>query len=254
MSAFNHPSTPEKLWHYSVLSSTNAQAKTLLQEGAAPPFWVISDQQTAGRGRHGRNWVSEPGNFFVTVVKRFSAAPHALTGISLVTAVAVKEAIETATSADLQLTLKWPNDILINNAKVGGILIESQQAPPQAPTNQHPTDLIIGVGVNLTSHPKLAEKEATNLQEMGFALPPTTLRDTLELSLNKWLSVWNSGAGQGAIVRTWQQQAAPLGTPLTVKAGATLHQGKYAGLDAQGSLKLMLENNQIETISAGEVL
>ena len=254
MSSLNQHSTSEKLWHHSVLSSTNTQAKTLLQDGAEPPFWVMSDQQTAGRGRQGRHWVSEPGNLFTTVVKRFRKEAHTLTAISLVTALAVKEAIESVTSTELELTLKWPNDILIKSAKVSGILIESQKTLAPLQTNQHGTDLIIGIGVNLISHPNLADKETTNLKEVGFSVMPMVLRDALEINLNKWLTIWNNGAAQAAIIEAWQRQAAPLGTPLTVKTGTTLHQGKYAGLDAQGSLKLILENNQIETITGGEVL
>ena len=254
MSETNHPPLPEKIWHHAILGSTNTQAKALLQEGERPPFWVMAEQQTAGRGRKGRHWVSEPGNLFITVVKRFEEEANTLTSMSLVTALAVKEAIESATSPELKVTLKWPNDILLNDAKISGILIESHKACLPQATTSPATDLIIGVGVNLISHPNLVGKKAGNLKEAGFEVTPTILRDAIEISLNKWLSIWNKGEGQAAIIQAWQQQAMPLGTPLSIKAGATIHKGKFGGLDAQGCLKLILENNKIETITAGEVL
>ena len=246
--------SPVEIWRYDSLDSTNTQAKTLLKEGQTPPFWVIADQQTAGRGRQGRSWISEPGNLYTSCTRRFEKDAGTLSTAALVTALAVKDAILETSGPIEGLILKWPNDVLIGPAKLAGILIEAQSVPTPSPIGEPSTDLIIGIGVNIAACPKIDGRQTTSLAARGVDTTPSQLHTALMTSMDHWLAIWQEGQNTKTIIEAWQQHAAPEGTQLTVKSGQTTYKGKFAGLNEAGNLKLTLENNERATITAGEVL
>src|SRR5690606_16693662 len=111
-----------RLAHFDVLDSTNAEALRLARAGEAGPLWVVASRQLAGRGRSGRNWVSDPGNVFATLLLVGPSQPVHAPELSLVTALAVADAIgERAPALTGQIRLKWPNDVLIAGRKAAGI-------------------------------------------------------------------------------------------------------------------------------------
>jgi len=133
------------------LPSTNLEATTLGESGVEHGTVVIADRQTAGRGRLGRTWFSPGGtNVYCSLVLRASLPSNRLSDwlswLPLITALAAAEAIESVTSASI--SLKWPNDLLLSDRKVGGILCESVQASPSGPFQ------IVGVGINVNTKPE----------------------------------------------------------------------------------------------------
>ena len=239
----------EKILHFPKLNSTNSHAKQLLEEGQTVPFWVLADEQTQGRGRQGRDWVSVKGNLFTTTVRRVRAQPAKLPALSLLTGVALYEAIDELARGSVFLSLKWPNDILSNQAKLGGILIETQ---PTGIIDQ--TDLIIGIGVNITSNPALANKDTICLASLGVTSSRDQLFEALVVHFNAWLERWDHGRNNADIIGAWLQKAHPIGTPLTVQSGPKQVQGTFGGLNEQGALLLKLDNNEIKTITGGELV
>ena len=241
--------TDEKILHFPKLNSTNSHAKQLLEEDQALPFWVVADEQTQGRGRMGRDWVSVKGNLFTTTVRRVRAKPAKLSALSLLTGVALYEAIDGIANGSVALSLKWPNDILSNHAKLGGILIETQ---PTDTIDQ--TDLIIGIGVNITSNPALENKDTVCLASLGVSTSRDRLFEALAGHFITWLERWDHGKNNADIIAAWLEKAHPLGTVLTVQSGPKQVKGRFMGLNEQGALLLKLDNNEMKTITGGELL
>lgn len=231
------------------LASTNQQANDLLKNGQTPPFWVLADEQTAGRGRHGRQWQSANGNLYTTTGRHFSLEAGALSSLSLVTGVALYDAITNSATRPLNLTLKWPNDLLSGEAKLGGILIESQKS--QQATGY---DLAIGIGLNISAHPSLIERKTSSLSALGHNGTRDQIFNELTKSFDNWLNIWNKGEGLAAILDAWLKRAAPLNTAISVRLGDKRLEGRFAGLDKSGALLLKREDDSLKIITGGEVL
>ncbi len=245
----NSLSSAEKIKHYQTLDSTNAKAWDLIEEGMSPPFWVVADNQTNGRGRHGREWLSAPGNLTVSTALGYAVSSGKLATLSLVTGLAVIEAIEQQAQRRLNLSLKWPNDIIAGGAKVGGILIEAEgQGREKIKT------AIVGIGINIESHPNLENRKTASLTEIGVSTTRDALFAELQQALSNWLTLWDEGKNLKEIIQNWQARATPIGTTMTVKTGPNRIEGKFWGLDDQGALNLMLPDNSIKTITGGELL
>lgn len=254
MNEYNGPLDPQtgetiKIHKFMTLASTNLEAGKWFQQGQSSPFWIVADEQSAGRGRQGRIWQSEAGNLFTTTGRRFQCDPANLASLSLVTGIALYDAIMATTATPLNLTLKWPNDLLCNNAKLGGILIESQKS-----STLSGYDIAIGIGVNIKAHPVVKDRETISLSALGANVTRDAVLNALTEKFETWLSVWAEGAGLNRIITAWSKRAAPLNTPISVKLGHSKIEGRYAGLDETGALKLKLEDNSLKLITGGEVL
>src|SRR5229473_1465511 len=117
----------ERLVTHEVLGWTNAEALNLARQGERGPLWVAAGRQTAGRGRRGRAWISEPGNLYVSLLLTGPAPNEHWPQLSFVAALAIHDAIvEVAADLRPQLAIKWPNDLLHAGGKLAGILIEGQ--------------------------------------------------------------------------------------------------------------------------------
>lgn len=238
-----------KIEHFESLSSTNEYTKQCLENGASCPFWIVSDEQTSGRGRQGRDWVSIKGNLYTSTAQLIKANGSTLSGLSLVTALAVYEAIQQTSSAPLELTLKWPNDILIKEAKLGGILIENVSEP-----NAQVSEVVIGVGINIQSSPVVEGRDTTCLADQQSFVKRDDLLNALIEALDMWLKRWDNGNNFTEIKNAWCERAATIGAPLSVRVGQERLTGKFAGLDEKGALKLELEDKTIKLITGGEII
>ncbi len=236
-------------WYESV-SSTLDEARRLYVAGSTPPFWVIADEQSAGRGRNGRSWQSTPGNLFATLLTRLEVPPSAAAQLSFVTALAASDVIASlAPNRAHTLRLKWPNDVLLGDAKVAGILLESWQPDPNSPS----LCILIGVGINLCDSPRHPVRATTDL---GLGNSRESIEGafrSLAGSLDRWMEIWDAGRGFDAIRSAWLARARPISTPVTVKLNKQMIQGTFQGLDKSGALLLQKDDNSIITISAGDV-
>ncbi|RZF64903.1 biotin--[acetyl-CoA-carboxylase] ligase [Sphingomonas populi] len=222
--------------------STNADMLDLARSGASEGLWLRAERQTGGRGRQGRTWVSPPGNLYTSTLVRLRPTDPEAASLALVAAVALEEAVRAHLGDAVVAMLKWPNDLLLDGAKLSGILLERAGDA-----------VVIGIGVNLAHHPHDLDRAATSLAAHGAIVDPAAFQETLADAFARWLGVWR---GQGlAPVRTrWLERAHSPGTPLTARLpdGSALD-GLFDGLDASGALVLRLADGGRRVIHAGDI-
>jgi BirA family biotin operon repressor/biotin-[acetyl-CoA-carboxylase] ligase len=228
--------------------STNADALARAAAGERGPLWIAAGRQTGGRGRRGRVWASEPGNLYATLLLWEAAPPAALPGICFVAALAVHDAILDAAHglAPAQLTLKWPNDVLLDGRKIVGILVEGVSH-----AGRHAA--AIGIGVNCLHHPESTEYPATSLASAGFTVAPGELLGRLGEAMQGRLEEWRRGENFDATRAAWLARASGVGSPIEVRLPSKTTSGTFETLDESGALLLRRSDGTRETVAAGDV-
>ena len=225
--------------------STNADLLDALRSGERVPEgeWLVTDRQTAGRGRQGREWFDGAGNFMgSTVVRPGPGDPPAHT-LALVAGLALHEAATPLSGDPSRLRLKWPNDLMLGEAKVAGILLEREGDA-----------VVLGIGVNLAKAPEVPGRKTMAFAELGPAPDRDLFARDLAIALDRELERWRT-YGLEAILRRWQAAAFAIGTKLSVhEPDGTARQGAFDGLDDSGSLQLRLGDGSVRTIHAGDVM
>ena len=233
-----------RVLHFERIDSTNAEARRLCEAGERGPLWIRADEQTGGRGRLGRNWVSEPGNLYATRLFTTPAGPHAAAQMSLVAALAV-HAVVAQLLPHRPAAIKWPNDVLVGGAKICGILAEI--------VGQSPTTIALGCGINIAHAPQGTPYPVTALAREGATATVETVFQKLDASLLKYMTIWSDEAGFDAIRTLWCDRAIGLGGAVTVRSGAEDTTGIFHGLAPDGALILALADGSHKTIHAGDV-
>jgi BirA family biotin operon repressor/biotin-[acetyl-CoA-carboxylase] ligase len=233
---------------FATLTSTNDEALACAERGEPGPLWVVAQQQTAGRGRRGRPWQSQPGNLYASVLLSGVAPAAALPELSFVAGLALHDAVLAACPglASARLRLKWPNDLCLDGRKLAGILIEGSAGAGRVIS-------VIGFGVNCRAHPGDAAMPATDLAAAGFDVGPSALLVALEAALGRRRSEWRAGENFAATRAAWLDRAAGLGAPIEVRLGDRTLDGTFAAIDAAGCLVLRRPDGAYETIRAGDI-
>jgi len=210
----------------------------LARSGAAEGLWLRAERQTGGRGRQGRAWSSPEGNLYISTLVRVRPGEPPAATLALVAAVALDE---TARVFGLAPVLKWPNDLLVDGAKLSGILLERAEDA-----------VVIGFGVNLAHHPSDIDRPATSFAAHGPAPDPGIFAETLAESFARWLSRWREGIAP--VRERWLARAHSAGTALTARlSDGSAVDGLFEGLDNQGALILRLADGTTRVIHAGDV-
>jgi BirA family biotin operon repressor/biotin-[acetyl-CoA-carboxylase] ligase len=231
--------------NYDTLGSTNAEALVLARAGERGPLWISARTQSAGRGRRGTRWVSPAGNLHATLLLSEPSPPAQAPQLSFVAALAVHDAIAAcAPQVRADLKVKWPNDLLVEKAKVAGILIEGESEPAFA--------VAIGIGVNCATHPDNTDYPAADLAGLGALVVPDALLEELAGAMQKRLAQWGSGLGFSATRADWLKRAAGLGDVLQVRLPERELSGRFQGLDETGRL-LLEQAGRVTPVTAGEV-
>jgi BirA family biotin operon repressor/biotin-[acetyl-CoA-carboxylase] ligase len=225
---------------YDRIGSTNDEARRLAQEGARSGTVVCADEQTTGRGRQSRQWYSPPGNLYLSVLLRLGLAPDRLPECGFLTALAVADTVDTLLPKHTRASLKWPNDVLVNGAKIAGILLE-----------QADDALVIGVGLNVLHAPDSASYSVTTLAACGGLATVDGARTLLLQRLQKHLAAWEED-GFDPIRIAWLARAHPAGAPLRVTLQGRALSGQFGGLDLDGALLLDTAEGR-RRIVAGDV-
>ena len=230
------------------LDSTNAEAARQARAGAADRTIVWSREQTGGRGRSGRPWRSPPGNLYCSLLLRPQVAPPVAAQLSFVAALAVGELAAAALPGDAAIRLKWPNDVLVGERKLSGILLEASAA-----ASGRLDWLIVGIGVNLRHHPEGTETPATDIVAAGGRAPdPAAALGTLVGWFDRWRRAWERG-GFAPVREAWLARAWRLGEEIRVRLDRETSFGRFAGIDSEGALVLELPSGLQRRIAAGEV-
>lgn len=220
----------------------------LAHEGDAGRLWVTAERQLQGRGRRGRNWVSERGNLYASLLLIDPAPKAALANLPLVAAVAVYDALRPLFDrAPHALTIKWPNDLLVDGAKINGVLLESAFLTGGAHA------VVIGCGINCTHHPVNANYPATDLASCGITITPMMLFERLAETTADALGLWNQGSGFPAIRDKWLLAARGIGEQVTVNHADRSVTGMFEEIDHDGYLCLRLDDGERMKISAGDL-
>ena len=198
--------------------------------------WLVALRQDAGRGRQGRAWQSATGNFYGTTLVCLTTGDPSPTTLSLAAGLALFDAVEAAVPG-LALMLKWPNDLLLANDKLAGILLERSG-----------DRIVAGFGVNLAAGPNLTDRIAASLRG---SIGPQEFAPLLAGSFSRRLEQWRS-AGE-SLLADWLARAHAVGTPLSVHVSADDRiSGQFAGLEPDGALRLQTANG-VQTVRAGDV-
>lgn len=229
------------------LASTNDEAKQLIEAGERGPLWVVAERQTSGRGRLGRSWISPAGNLCASLIVSGEFGPSVAPQLGFVAGVATLHALRAATGGNAAFALKWPNDLLFERAKLGGILLEGV-------TGSAGFTAVVGVGVNCAIAPPGLPYPARALRELGEGAPGageilTRLSDAFVVTFEDW----RGGAGFAKIREQWLDGAAGLGEAVSVSLAAGEEiAGKFDSIDAGGRLVVRTDKGE-RVIDAGDV-
>lgn len=228
------------------IGSTNAEALAHARAGERGPLWIVAGEQTAGRGRRGRSWHSPPGNLYASLLLTDPCPAERAPQLSFVAALAVYDALAQCVPVlGTRLKLKWPNDVLIDGAKAAGILIEGESMAGCFAA-------VIGIGVNVVSHPEGTTYPAVDLAGIGAEVAPQEVFRPLSGALQAWIDLWDQGAGFAAIRSAWVARAARIGELVVLQAGAETS-GIFDGVDEAGRLLLRAADGTVRAFSAAEV-
>lgn len=222
--------------------STNADMLIMAAEGAPEGQWLRAARQTSGKGRMGREWASPVGNLYATGLVRVKPTDPPAPTLAFVAAVALESHLRHV-APDVPFQIKWPNDVLVVGAKVSGILLERAGDA-----------VVIGIGVNLASHPALADRKTTSLGALtGETFDPSAFLAGLADRFAEMLNHWRV-KGLAPILDKWGTRAHALGTALTVSLpdGRRID-GFFDGLNTDAALRLKLNDGEIRIIHAGDV-
>jgi len=229
------------------LPSTNDEAKRLVAEENAPEGTIVwAKEQTAGKGRQGRSWASEPGNLYSSTILRPSIDLKTAAQASFLPALAVAGLLSEVASNE-EVAFKWPNDVLVSGQKICGILLESGSW-----VSKEDKWLVLGCGVNLAHSPPDVRLPATSVQEQTGETPELEAAlESYAAHLSNWTQRWQRDGFQ-SVREAWLEKAQWLGAAITVNLAGSTVEGTFKGLNARGALELETQNG-VRTIDAGDV-
>ncbi|TVR09882.1 MAG: biotin--[acetyl-CoA-carboxylase] ligase [Salinarimonadaceae bacterium] len=231
--------------------STNDDAVAALAGGDTGRLWITARSQASGRGRHGRSWASPPGNLYASLLlvepceQRHAAQFGYLIGLALHDAFCA-----IAPGYAGRVRLKWPNDVLVDRAKIAGLLLEGHH------TRGGRFALIAGIGVNIAFTPADTPYPAAKLADLRADADPEGLFEALSRAFALRFEAWNETTDDqvalGALREEWLSRAYGLDAEVTIRPPSGERRGRFVGLDGEGRLLLATEWG-VETIDAGDL-
>ena len=230
------------------IDSTNAEAARRACAGEPSGYAIAAREQTAGRGRSGRAWSTGGNDLALSILLRPSLKPAAAAAVGFVAALAVYDLAREVLPADAPLTIKWPNDVLIGDRKLSGILAEAASGK-----DGNVDWLVLGMGVNLAPQQHDVAPHAIDLETAGGQrLHPEDAARRLLAHLDHWTSQWLC-EGFEPVRAAWRIRARDLGKPVVARLPNETVEGIALDLAADGALVLQLADGVERRISAGDV-
>lgn len=229
------------------VDSTNLRALGHARSGGADRTWFASLEQTAGRGRRGRNWVSKSGNLAATVLLSAATGQSGLANLGFVAGAATHATLaEVLGTHSSVLKLKWPNDVLFDGQKTVGILIEAESGRGR-------TNLALGIGINVAHVPEGLPYQATSLRDIGVEVRAEDVFTVLSDQFAHWLTVWDQGDGLAAVLDYWRNHAAGMGERVVVRQTNGAFEGLFEKLDDEGRLIVQMDDGERRVVTAADV-
>lgn len=239
---------PFVIYHHDRIGSTNDGLKSMMLDAAE--FTVVtSDEQTAGKGRRDRNWYSSAGDgLYMSVLLHPDSSSANITLLSLTAAIAVAEIL--ISKAIPGVDVKWPNDVLINDRKVAGVLVEGISLGPFV------YRIVMGIGVNLNHRffpPDIHDTATSVTIETGRITSMDRFRDDLLDQINFWYGIWNSGDIHSILTRYKKLSSYTEGKRVSVAIDKETITGITDGITDTGALRLKTDDGESKIILAGDV-
>ena len=235
--------------YFSRIDSTNQYAKRIAEEGASDGTLIIADEQTAGKGRSGRTWVTPPSEAIAfTLLLRPKLSPDRISMVTLVMGLAVVNAVNDL--YDVNAGIKWPNDVVIGGRKLCGILTEMSAEVRQV------NHIVIGVGINanLTSFPEEIKEIATSLKlELGHAVNRAELIARVMTEFERLYAGFEAQGDLGPVVQEYNELCLNTGNKVRVLDPNGEYNGTSRGINSLGELLVETEDGQMREVYAGEV-
>jgi BirA family biotin operon repressor/biotin-[acetyl-CoA-carboxylase] ligase len=235
---------------FDTVNSTNTYAMELADMGYPDGTVIIADAQTGGKGRLGRKWLSPQGkNLYMSIILRPVILPRDAAILTLMSAVACASAIKQLSS--VPTSIKWPNDIMVSDKKLGGILTEIKADMDRI------LHAVIGIGININLEagdmPDEIKACATSIKnELGNAQSRTLIAIEIIKELERWYSILLNG-GKKSVIEEWLKLSSTIGRAVKVTVGNNVFTGIAETIDEEGMLMLKLPDNTVKKISAGDV-
>jgi BirA family biotin operon repressor/biotin-[acetyl-CoA-carboxylase] ligase len=232
------------------IDSTNLEARRLIESGIDNDFVIVSSKQTKGRGRKGKEWVSEEGNLYLSLILRPYGRSHTFCQLSFVTAIALYDSIASLAkehNPTIDLRLKWPNDILVNQAKISGILLESVK-------HSYKEYIIIGVGLNVNVTPRGLNRETSSLEQVfNHKFDVNQILALFMSNFHRYYKKWQMD-GFDKLRKLWLSRAHKIGDIITISNDNLRISGAFKDINNQGAIRLKLAGGQISILHEGSIL
>ncbi|MET4384877.1 BirA family biotin operon repressor/biotin-[acetyl-CoA-carboxylase] ligase [Bradyrhizobium sp. F1.4.3] len=234
--------------------STNTDAIESARAGERGPTWFVTSEQTAGRGRRQRAWISPRGNLAASVLEVVDVAPAVAATIGFAAGLAEEAALEKVSlEAALRLgpdrpryALKWPNDVLANGRKLVGIGLEAEAVGDRLA-------VVVGIGTNVVVAPEGTPTPAVSLAALGVQISAEELFSALSDTWVEFRGIWDNGRGFAEIRRLWLERAAGLGERVAINTGTMTLEGIFDTIDDTGCLIVRTTDGRRLPVAAGEV-
>lgn len=228
-----------------VIDSTNEEARRRATAGDPGRLWIVAGEQSAGRGRQGRSWVSPKGNLHASALLIDPCAQSRSPQLGFVAGVALARSAEDLGAAEARL--KWPNDLVIGSAKCAGLLVEGRALPDRR------VACVVGIGVDCAHAPEgVGYPTAVLKRDDGGAIGAADLFERLAERFDEALGLWAEGDGFAAIRALWLTRAAGIGTIVRIGTARGRREGAFEGLDGDGRL-LFRGAGGVEAIEAADL-
>ena len=246
-----HSDLPDgfRLAELTATGSTNADCVAAATRGESGNLWIRADRQSAGRGSRGRDWISQKGNLFASVLVDVPARTIKLPTLTFAASLALADALQECAEASRtapEIAVKWPNDVLLEGGKVAGILLESHVLG-----KRHVA--VTGFGVNCVSHPAETGHRATHLADHGLDVEARQLLGILARCFARRLEQWRWGHGFAEIRADWLARAAGLDAPIEIRLPDVTHRGRFETVDEDGLIVIAAEGGSRERFSVADV-
>ena len=226
------------------------------RDGERGPIWFVTSEQTAGRGRRHRPWIAPRGNLASSILEVIEVSPAVAATLGFAAGLALEAALQrlsmeaslrSAGSDDMKFSLKWPNDVLVGQKKLAGILLEAEAVPGG------PLAVVVGIGTNVIAAPEGTPTPATSLTALGVHIGAEELFAKLSDAWTDFRGLWDDGRGFGEIRKLWLERAAGLGQPVAIRSGGSTVEGTFDGIDESGCMIVRTPGGKLVPISAGDV-
>lgn len=242
--------TKYRLLDYDIIDSTNSEAIRIAKTRPIDDLVILAKSQNKGRGRDGKYWQSDIGNLYASILLNNYMPSSNQSQLTLVAALAVHEVVNEllleANNSQKATLIKWPNDILVDNKKIAGILLES------VILNSKNSAIIVGIGINITNHPSITARTATDLLAEGVDCKIEQVLNLLMINFDKYFCIWKD-YGYLNIKNQWLSKAAGLGKSVIIKSNDNELVGTFEDLDDEGNIKIRDNEGKLSTYLTGEV-